>query len=114
MPIFVTNFLDKLSIYPKRTTAAPDCLQNWLYSVLCFNQLNDIRVPRAIFPRERYARSPKLGKPTLFWRHAYTLSLACFCSRKYENTAFKMQEIPLETQKFKTFSGGYDHTPGPH
>ena len=28
-------------------------------------QLNDIRVPRAIFPRERYARSHKLGKSTL-------------------------------------------------
>ena len=25
-------------------------------------QLNDIRVPQAISPRERYARSPKLGK----------------------------------------------------
>ena len=53
MPFFVSNFPDKLSIYPKRTTAVPNCLQNWLYSVLCFNQLNDIRVPRAISPRER-------------------------------------------------------------
>ena len=76
-------------------------------------QLNDIRVPRAIFPRERYARSPKLGKSTLIWRHAIKHLVPPGAA--VENTRILpsrcTEEIPLETQKSNKFSGGYHHTP---
>ena len=65
MPFFVTNFSDKLSIYPKRTTEAPQLFPKLALFRFMLMQLNDIRVPLAISPRERYAWSPKLGKSTL-------------------------------------------------
>ena len=68
MPFFLTNFADKLSIYTNRMAA--ECSPQLFAKLALFRfmlmQLNHIRVPRAIFPRETYAQSPKLGKSALF------------------------------------------------
>ena len=70
-------------------------------------ELNDIRVPRAIFPREDMHGRSKLGKSTLQLTVLRVPPSAEI--KKYENTAFKVQEIPLEIQKFKKLSGGACH-----
>ena len=72
MSFFLTNFDDKLSIYTNRMTA--ECSPQLFAKLVLFHfmlmPLNHIRVPRAIFLRERYAQSPKIEKSTLFSWHA--------------------------------------------
>ena len=77
------EFLEHVNFSPE---ADPRPSDNTVWKI----SFNDIRIPRAIFPRERYHGRSKLENVHYSWRHL----------ESRENIAFK---VHLEIQKFKKF-----------
>ena len=65
MPFFCDEFRRQIVNLPKEDDYSPQLFAKLALFRFMLMQLNDIRVPLAISPRERYAWSPKLGKSTL-------------------------------------------------
>ena len=113
MPFFLSNFADKL--YLKRMAA--ECSPQ-LFAKLALFRFRHSRSPCNFNFRGRDMHGA-LNLENLHYFNGMQLNTytdpTWYCNKKYENTAFKMQEILLETQKFKIFSGGsYPRTPNVH